>query len=56
MIAGKKLFFVSQRKLPLSLDNYKNDTAEFFPPVPGTPGYLTGGFGDFVFLCVYSFL
>ena len=50
MITGKKLLLVSQRKLTLSPDNCKNDTAELHPTVPGVPG----GVGGFVVFCVYS--
>ena len=42
MITGKKLLFVSRRKLAPSPEDCKNNTAEFCPPVPGVPGRVGG--------------
>ena len=52
MVAGKKLLFVTRRKITPSPGDFKNDTAEFLPPVPGVPF----GVGGFFIFCVHSVL
>ena len=42
VIEGKKLLFVSQRKLTASPDYFKNDMTEFRPPFPEVYGRVGG--------------